>query len=91
VVHSLKDLPTLLPPGMKIGAILEREDPRDCVIFNSRHEKYTLDTLPPNSVLGTSSLRRVAQLKKKYPDLQFETIVYFSFFFIKKMNQNESK
>lgn len=75
VVHSFKDLPTVLPPGMEIGAILEREDPRDALVLNARNEGKSLDTLPAGSVIGTSSLRRVAQLKRRYPHLKFADVV----------------
>jgi len=75
VVHSLKDLPTTLPPGLAVGAVLERDDPRDCVVL---HKKYSdikrLDLLPEGSVIGTSSLRRVAQLSRRFPHLSFENI-----------------
>lgn len=69
VVHSLKDLPTSLPTGMAIGAVLKRGDPRDALILNEQHKGSTLATLPPGSVIGTSSLRRTAQLMRKYPHL----------------------
>uniref|UniRef100_A0A182IJA4 hydroxymethylbilane synthase n=1 Tax=Anopheles atroparvus TaxID=41427 RepID=A0A182IJA4_ANOAO len=69
VVHSLKDLPTALPVGMAIGAVLEREDPRDALVLNERHRGCTLATLPRGSVVGTSSLRRSAQLARYYPHL----------------------
>ncbi|KAI9273730.1 porphobilinogen deaminase [Sporodiniella umbellata] len=74
VVHSLKDLPTVLPAGMEIGAILEREDPRDALVLNERNKGHTLATLPTGSVIGTSSLRRVAQLKRRYPHLKFADV-----------------
>jgi len=70
VVHSLKDLPTTLPEGMVIGAILEREDPRDAVILKEGISG-SLEDLASGSVLGTSSLRRTAQLKSAYPHLDF--------------------
>ncbi|XP_058118537.1 uncharacterized protein LOC131290083 [Anopheles ziemanni] len=69
VVHSLKDLPTALPVGMAIGAVLEREDPRDALVLNERHRGCTLATLPRGSVVGTSSLRRSAQLARYYSHL----------------------
>ncbi|KAG8224277.1 hypothetical protein J437_LFUL005083 [Ladona fulva] len=69
VVHSLKDLPTTLPTGMTIGAICKREDPRDAVVINAKYKGKSLGTLPKDSVIGTSSLRRAAQLHQKYPDL----------------------
>uniref|UniRef100_A0A182WDS5 hydroxymethylbilane synthase n=1 Tax=Anopheles minimus TaxID=112268 RepID=A0A182WDS5_9DIPT len=69
VVHSLKDLPTSLPLGMAIGAVLEREDPRDALVLNERHRGCTLATLPRGSIVGTSSLRRSAQLARFYTHL----------------------
>ncbi|XP_053670541.1 porphobilinogen deaminase [Anopheles nili] len=69
VVHSLKDLPTALPLGMAIGAVLEREDPRDALVLNERHRGCTLATLPRGSIVGTSSLRRSAQLARFYSHL----------------------
>eukprot|EP00039_Didymoeca_costata_P020634 m.341971 g.341971 ORF g.341971 m.341971 type:complete len:330 (+) comp20734_c0_seq1:205-1194(+) len=74
VVHSLKDLPTTLPEKLQLGGICEREDPRDAVIFRKDLEPCTLDSLPAGSVIGTSSLRRTAQLLAKYPDLNFESV-----------------
>ncbi|XP_053176576.1 porphobilinogen deaminase-like isoform X1 [Scomber japonicus] len=74
VVHSLKDLPTTLPPGFTIGAVLKRESPHDAVVLHPKHVGKTLDTLPENSVIGTSSLRRAAQLKKRFPHLDFKDI-----------------
>ncbi len=66
-VHSLKDLPIADVPGLAIGAIGEREDSRDVLI--SRHY-HTLANLPPGARVGTSSLRRSAQLLAARPDLQ---------------------
>ncbi|CAH1111359.1 unnamed protein product [Psylliodes chrysocephalus] len=75
VVHSLKDLPTTLPQGMAIGAVLTREDPRDALVLQKDLERsLTLSNLPENSIIGTSSLRRAAQLAKKYPHLKVENI-----------------
>ena len=64
-VHSLKDLPTILPDGLAISAICEREDPRDALVLRSdlRVEHASLAGLPQNAVVGTSSQRRLAQLK----------------------------
>uniref|UniRef100_A0A3Q3GFL1 Porphobilinogen deaminase n=1 Tax=Labrus bergylta TaxID=56723 RepID=A0A3Q3GFL1_9LABR len=67
VVHSLKDLPTTLPPGFTIGAVLKRENPHDAVVLHPKHKGKTLETLSEHSVIGTSSLRRAAQLKKRFP------------------------
>uniref|UniRef100_A0AAQ6A2L1 hydroxymethylbilane synthase n=1 Tax=Amphiprion ocellaris TaxID=80972 RepID=A0AAQ6A2L1_AMPOC len=74
VVHSLKDLPTTLPPGFTIGAVLKRENPHDAVVLHPQNVGKTLDSLPENSVIGTSSLRRAAQLKKRFPHLKFNDI-----------------
>jgi len=71
VVHSLKDVPTTLPAGMEIGAILEREDPVDGLVVKDGLPFRTLGDLPDGSVIGTSSLRRVAQLKRSRPELKF--------------------
>lgn len=70
VVHSLKDLPTALPTGMAIGAILEREDSRDALVLNEKFKGKTIKTLPTGSVIGTSSLRRTAQVRRLYPHLE---------------------
>ncbi len=70
-VHSMKDVPTELPKGLHIAAILEREDPRDVFISG---EGTRLDDLPPGSLIGTSSLRRRAFLLGKYPDLEIVSI-----------------
>ncbi|KAI0225024.1 Porphobilinogen deaminase [Lamellibrachia satsuma] len=76
VVHSLKDLPTVLPEGMVIGAICKRDDPRDALVLHPclANNNHTLATLPKNSVIGTSSLRRAAQLKRNFPSLRFKDI-----------------
>ena len=69
-VHSLKDLPTELAEGLDIVAQLEREDPRDCVVINRVTGAEGLDDLPAGSRVGTSSLRRRAQLMARRPDLE---------------------
>jgi len=66
-VHSLKDVPMLLEPGFALTAVLEREDPRDCLVsprFSSLAE------LPAGARVGTSSLRRELMLRARYPHLQ---------------------
>ena len=73
-VHSLKDLPTHLPEGLMLGCITEREDPADALVVHSRHADRTLSTLPAGSVVGTSSLRRLAQLRHHFPHLQFKDV-----------------
>lgn len=52
VVHSLKDLPTALPTGMAIGAVLEREDARDALVLRENYKGHTIATLPAGSVIG---------------------------------------
>lgn len=75
VVHSLKDVPSAtLPPNMIIGAILERADPRDAVIVAPWRQEKSLDQLPSGSVIGTSSTRRIAQLKLNYPQFLYKNI-----------------
>ncbi len=68
-VHSLKDLPTESPAGLTIGAVLEREDPRDVLVVNDAIAAAGLADLPRGSRVGTSSLRRRAQLRHARPDL----------------------
>jgi hydroxymethylbilane synthase len=70
-VHSMKDVPTILPSGLKIGAITKRENPFDVLI--SREEKG-LEELPLGAQIGTSSLRRKAQLLNFRPDFKIEPI-----------------
>ena len=69
-VHSLKDLPTESPHGLVVAAVLEREDPRDALVVNGRILAESLDDLPRGSRVGTSSLRRRAQLLATRPDLE---------------------
>lgn len=77
VVHCLKDLPTVLPEGMYLGAVMEREDPNDALVLAPKYQGHTLATLPAGSVVGTSALRRVAQLKRKYPHLVYKDVVNY--------------
>ena len=70
-VHSLKDVPMDLPEGFALAAILEREDPRDAFV-SPKFER--LAALPQGAVVGTSSLRRVVQLKALRPDLRIEPL-----------------
>ncbi len=67
-VHSLKDLPTELPAGLVLAAIPEREDPRDAILGR------TLNDLAAGARVGTSSLRRAAQLRRLRPDLIIESV-----------------
>ncbi|MCK6423528.1 MAG: hydroxymethylbilane synthase [Burkholderiaceae bacterium] len=70
-VHSLKDVPMELPEGFVLAAVLEREDPRDAWV-SPRHAD--LDALPPGARVGTSSLRRVVQLRARRPDLDVQPL-----------------
>ena len=73
-VHSLKDLPTNLPAGLKLGCITKREDPADALVVNKNNTCYKLESLPEGSIVGTSSLRRLAQLRNKFPHLNFKDV-----------------
>ncbi len=70
-IHSLKDLPTLMPDGIALAAIPTREDPRDAFISPKAHD---LKSLAPGAVVGTASLRRQAQTLHLRPDLQVVTL-----------------
>ncbi|ORX71867.1 hydroxymethylbilane synthase [Linderina pennispora] len=74
VVHSLKDMPTALPENMQLVAITEREDPRDALIMSQKNRGKVLKDLAPGSVIGTGSVRRVAQLRRLYPHLEFKDV-----------------
>jgi hydroxymethylbilane synthase len=71
-VHSMKDVPADLPEGLVIGAVLTRADPRDALVTNSRAAR--IEDLPQNAIVGTSSLRRQAQLRALRPDLRIESL-----------------
>jgi len=79
-VHSLKDLPTIIPEGLAIAAICKREDPRDALVLGRNQRGATakgetgLAMLPKGSVVGTSSPRRLAQLKHLRADLVFKDL-----------------
>lgn len=70
-VHSLKDLPTVLPEGLKIGAVSKRHDPRDAVVSN---RNVKLGQLKKGARVGTGSLRRQAQILHHFPDLKIVPI-----------------
>ena len=70
-VHSLKDVPMVLPEGFALAAVLEREDPRDALV-SPRWE--SIEALPQGACVGTSSLRRQVQLKALRPDLRIEPL-----------------
>ncbi len=70
-VHSMKDVPTELPAGTSIRAHPKREDPRDAIATITGGG---MDTLPEGATIGTSSLRRIAQIARKYPHFKFVSI-----------------
>ncbi|PVD26922.1 hypothetical protein C0Q70_12070 [Pomacea canaliculata] len=74
VVHSLKDLPTEIPPGLVVGCVFRRDNPNDAVVMHPKHAHKKLSDLPPGSIIGTSALRRAAQLQRKYPQFKIENI-----------------
>ena len=87
LVHSLKDVPTAMPEGCALGAILEREYGEDSLVVKKGYTVdgaavHTLDDLPAGAVIGTSSVRRVAQLKRRYPDLVFKDVVCLPFYYV---------
>lgn len=65
-VHSMKDMPTIRPPALPTAAVLKRDTPFDILLT---YDGTTLDELPEQSIIGTSSLRRAAQVKRYRPDL----------------------
>jgi len=77
-VHSSKDLPAILPPGLTLGAVLPREDPRDAVVLPAGRTASTVEDvralLGPTPKIGTSSVRRIAQLIPLFPGARFEPI-----------------
>jgi hydroxymethylbilane synthase len=73
-VHSLKDLPTNLPEGLALAAITERENPADALVVHEKYKDLQIDTLPVGTVVGTSSLRRLAQLRHNYPHFTFKDV-----------------
>lgn len=75
-VHSLKDLPTILPEALALAAVTERQDARDALVLGANEESsnISLETLPRGAVVGTSSPRRLAQLKHLRPDLSVKDL-----------------
>lgn len=76
IVHSLKDMPTQLPADCALGCVTARNDPRDALVVKPTlaNSIRTLSDLPQGAVVGTSSLRRVAQLKRHFPHLSFADV-----------------
>jgi hydroxymethylbilane synthase len=72
IVHSLKDMPTQLPANCVLGCIMDRADPRDAVVMKAGSPYKSIAELPAGSVVGTSSVRRSAQISRRYPHLQFK-------------------
>jgi len=70
-VHSMKDVPMELPEGFVIGAVLARDDPRDAFVSNAYPD---LAAMPPGARVGTSSLRREAQLRARFPELAIRPV-----------------
>ena len=70
-VHSLKDVPMIIPKGLALSAITERENPYDVLISR---DGSRLEELPPGAVVGTSSLRRQVQIKRRRRDLKVEVL-----------------
>ncbi|KAL5002118.1 porphobilinogen deaminase, dipyromethane cofactor binding domain-containing protein [Aspergillus recurvatus] len=70
IVHSLKDVPTLLPSSCILGPMMKREDSRDVLVIKKGLPNMSLAEMPAGSVVGTSSIRRTAQLARKYPHLK---------------------
>ncbi len=73
-VHSLKDLPTHLPEGLVLAAVTERENPADALVVHEKYKDKQIDTLPDGAVIGTSSLRRLAQLRHHFPHFTFKDV-----------------
>jgi hydroxymethylbilane synthase len=75
-VHSLKDLPTIVPEGLSITATPEREDPRDALVLRAgvSVENASLKNMPRDATVGTSSLRRIAQLRHLRPDVSIKDL-----------------
>lgn len=74
VVHSLKDVPTVMPDGLIIGCISDRCSPFDAVLMSPANRGKTLAQLPSKAVIGTSALRRIAVLKRQFPHLEFLSV-----------------
>jgi hydroxymethylbilane synthase len=70
-VHSAKDLAAHMPEGLRVGAVMEREDPRDCLVSD---KGFTLANLPSKAKVGTSALRRKMQMLRHRPDLVIEEL-----------------
>ncbi|KAF7845685.1 hypothetical protein BT93_L1223 [Corymbia citriodora subsp. variegata] len=74
LVHSLKDVPTVMPDGCEIGANTKRADPRDAFVVRADSKYTRIQDLPAGSVIGTSSIRRTAQIALKFPHLKVQDL-----------------
>jgi hydroxymethylbilane synthase len=75
IIHCLKDMPTRIPDDCEVAAILPRQDPHDALVVKKGLQYKTLAELPEGSVVGTSSVRRIAQLRRVYPKLKVMDVV----------------
>jgi len=66
-VHCVKDMPSKMPPGLELCCYMERHDPEDVLVLHERNKEHTIDNLPKGAVLGTSSVRRKAQIMHEFP------------------------
>jgi hydroxymethylbilane synthase len=71
-VHSSKDMPAMLPDGLDVAAVLEREDPRDALVLPHGPEPRAQSLEPPR--IGTGSVRRIAQLRQRFPTAEFSNV-----------------
>jgi len=85
-IHSMKDVDSSLPPGLIIGGVIEREDPREFLLTNITED---LNSLKKNALIGTSSLRRKAQLLRNNPELNFVDLRGNILSRIEKLNASE--
>lgn len=69
-VHSLKDMPSVLPEGLMLAGTVNSDDARDCLVFNPQKNYHSLNDLPSGAIVATGSIRRQTQLKKLRPDLK---------------------
>ena len=74
ILNQCLDVPTQLPAGCEIGAVLPREDPRDAFVIKAGRPAVGIQDLPAGSVVGTSSIRRTAQIALKYPHLKVKDV-----------------
>jgi len=66
-VHCVKDMPSKMPEGLELCCYMERHDPHDVLVLHERNQQHTIDQLPTGAIIGTSSVRRKAQLSHAFP------------------------